>query len=183
MEIDSQLDSIRSLLFAAQPTEPETSGTNAIPLGKVRPSDGSAASAGEERVYEEKEGVSAYKGDANAGDDEGYDKFVRELAFERRAKPTDRLKTEEETAADEASKLEKAEASRLRRMRGEESEDEEAGGKGGRKSKGGEKRKRAAQADDLDEEYGSGEEEREVFALGGGLGEGMEGFESDDLGF
>lgn len=43
-------------------------------------------------------------------DDEGdYDRFVRELAGDRRAKPTDRTKTEEEIAVDEKARLEKLE--------------------------------------------------------------------------
>ena len=38
-----------------------------------------------------------------------YDVVVRELAFERRGKPTDRMKSEEEMAREEKERLEKLE--------------------------------------------------------------------------
>jgi len=38
-----------------------------------------------------------------------YDRIVRELAFEKRARPTDRTKSEEEIALEEKEKLEKLE--------------------------------------------------------------------------
>jgi nucleolar protein 14 len=62
-------------------------------------------------------------------DDAEYAQFVKTLAFEARAKPKDRTKTEDELAIEEKERLEKAEAKRLRRMRGEESEDEDSRGK------------------------------------------------------
>ena len=40
---------------------------------------------------------------------EEYDRIVRELAFEKRARPTDRTKSEEEIALEEKNKLEKLE--------------------------------------------------------------------------
>ena len=53
------------------------------------------------------------------GEDEGtrhrsrddYDRTVRELAFEKRGIPTDRLKTDEEAAKEEKERLEKLEVS------------------------------------------------------------------------
>ncbi|OCT99271.1 nucleolar protein 14 isoform X2 [Xenopus laevis] len=47
-----------------------------------------------------------------------YDKIVRELGFEMKAQPTDRMKSEEELAKEEQERLQKLEAERLRRMRG-----------------------------------------------------------------
>ncbi|XP_013815540.1 nucleolar protein 14 [Apteryx mantelli] len=47
-----------------------------------------------------------------------YDMIVRELAFEMKAKPSDRMKTEEELAKEEQARLQKLEADRLRRMHG-----------------------------------------------------------------
>ena len=38
-----------------------------------------------------------------------YDVFVRELAFERRGQPTDRMKSEEEMAKEEKKRLDKLE--------------------------------------------------------------------------
>ncbi|XP_063780458.1 nucleolar protein 14 [Pseudophryne corroboree] len=48
-----------------------------------------------------------------------YDKIVRELGFEMKAQPSDRMKSEEEIAKEEQERLQKQEAERLRRMRGE----------------------------------------------------------------
>ncbi|NXM93198.1 NOP14 protein, partial [Sylvia borin] len=47
-----------------------------------------------------------------------YDMIVRELGFEMKAKPSERLKTEEELAKEEQARLQRLEADRLRRMRG-----------------------------------------------------------------
>ncbi|KAM6135651.1 nucleolar protein 14 isoform 1-T1 [Phoenicopterus ruber ruber] len=47
-----------------------------------------------------------------------YDMIVRELGFEMKAKPSERMKTEEELAKEEQARLQKLEADRLRRMRG-----------------------------------------------------------------
>uniref|UniRef100_S4REJ8 NOP14 nucleolar protein n=1 Tax=Petromyzon marinus TaxID=7757 RepID=S4REJ8_PETMA len=59
---------------------------------------------------------------AEAEDDaprmEAYDVAVRELAFEMKAQPSERLKTAEEMAREEAQRLQHLEAARLRRMRG-----------------------------------------------------------------
>ncbi|NXN86736.1 NOP14 protein, partial [Bombycilla garrulus] len=51
-----------------------------------------------------------------------YDMIVRELGFEMKAKPSERLKTEEELAKEEQARLQKLEADRLRRMRGTDEE-------------------------------------------------------------
>ncbi|XP_066173511.1 nucleolar protein 14 isoform X1 [Sylvia atricapilla] len=51
-----------------------------------------------------------------------YDMIVRELGFEMKAKPSERLKTEEELAKEEQARLQKLEADRLRRMRGMDEE-------------------------------------------------------------
>ncbi|NXI57063.1 NOP14 protein, partial [Chloroceryle aenea] len=47
-----------------------------------------------------------------------YDMIVRELGFEMKAKPSERMKTEEELAKEEQARLQKLEADRLRRMCG-----------------------------------------------------------------
>ncbi|XP_072262617.1 nucleolar protein 14 [Pyxicephalus adspersus] len=49
-----------------------------------------------------------------------YDKIVRELGFEMKAQPSDRMKSEQEIAREEQERLQKLEAERLRRMRGED---------------------------------------------------------------
>jgi len=50
-------------------------------------------------------------------ENDDYDVTVRTLAYEIRAHPTERLKTEEETAMEEKQKLERLERERLRRMK------------------------------------------------------------------
>ncbi|XP_075228435.1 nucleolar protein 14 homolog l(3)07882 [Lycorma delicatula] len=51
-----------------------------------------------------------------------YDQLMRELKFESRGMPSDRLKGENEIAREEKDRLEKLEAERLRRMKGLESD-------------------------------------------------------------
>lgn len=97
MELDDELGDIRSLLFSRPSTEASVD---------VAATERAATSA-------------SSKGDT-------YDAFVREMAYERRAKPQDRLKTAEELAQDQAKRLEEAESARLRRMRGELDEEGEA---------------------------------------------------------
>ena len=100
-ELDNELDSIRSLLFAAPPQAgPSAEGEASAPVTADLPPD---------------------------GEDKEYDQYVRELALDRRAKPKDRTKTEEELALEEKEALEKAERRRQRRRRGEESESEDEG--------------------------------------------------------
>lgn len=55
-----------------------------------------------------------------------YDKLVNELIFETRAKATDRMKTDEEIAKEEADRLMKLEKERQKRMKGEVGDDDEA---------------------------------------------------------
>lgn len=100
-----------------------------------------------------------------------YDKAVRELAFERRAKPKDRTKTEEEVALEEKHALETAERKRLKRMRGEEDNDSE-------EEFGRRRRRRQIGGDDLEDDFydeGSG-----FAGFGPGLKEDAEGVESKD---
>lgn len=53
---------------------------------------------------------------------EEYDMMVRELVFDIKAQPSEKMKTDEELAREENEKLQKLEADRLRRMRGDEAE-------------------------------------------------------------
>lgn len=77
------------------------------------------------------------KGDAPRPQLDDYDKIMREMIFERRGAPADKLKSEEELANIEKQKLEKLERERLARMKGEDAE-----AKGNHRS-----------ADDLDDGY------------------------------
>ncbi|CAE6463943.1 unnamed protein product [Rhizoctonia solani] len=154
-QLDQDFASIRDLLYAPAPPDPSSSGSNSIPLGKPRtqsaPTNETKSDQADTSTTEEKTGPTAKT-------NEDYDQFVRELVFDKRSRPTDRLKTEEELAREAAEALEKAEKSRLRRMRGEESEDEdERSGK----------RRRVAQADDLEDDFVGDDDD--VHGLGTGL--------------
>ena len=125
-ELDSQFTALRELIYAP---DPSSSGSNSIPLGT-------------------REAVPRSLTDPDAAlsttvnDDGDYDQHVRELAFDKRSKPKDRTKTEEELALEEKEALEKAERRRQRRMLGQnESDSEEEGTVKGKRKRG---------ADDLD---------------------------------
>ena len=105
--------------------------------------------------------TSAYRPKAISHENDAeYAQFVKTLAFEARAKPKDRTKTEDELAIEEKTRLEEAEAKRQRRMRGEESEDEEKRGKRRRTDT-------RREGDDLDDDFLDEDEEDDL--LGPGL--------------
>ncbi|KAJ5081999.1 hypothetical protein N7532_011042 [Penicillium argentinense] len=54
-----------------------------------------------------------------------YDQRLKQLTFDKRSAPTDRTKTAEEKAEEEAERLKKMEENRLKRMRGEKVSDDE----------------------------------------------------------
>ena len=114
-QLDQDLESLRLLLYTV---DPERSANEAKLNAAVEAPD--------------------------AGDQE-YDRAVRELAFEQRAKPKDRTKTEEELALEEKQALERAERKRQRRMQGEESDSGDEN----------ERRKRLKQigGDDLEDDF------------------------------
>ncbi|KAI6135128.1 Nop14-like protein [Pisolithus thermaeus] len=133
-QLDQDFDSLKSLLYVSGPSPPEDAF------------DGAAETS-----------IPDVKNDSL-----DYDKQVRELAFDKRAKPKDRTKTEEELALEKKEALEKAERRRQRRMLGEdpdESNDDMADGR---------KRKRAPVGDDLEDDF-VGDDSGVV---GAGLGEG-----------
>lgn len=142
-QLDDEIGDIRSLLMSSNIPPPTTEAAEAT-------------------------GPNPPMKERSAGND--YDGFVRELAFERRAKPQDRLKTEAELAEEEASQLRAAELARIRRMRGEPAAESEQDGS----------RKRSApQGDDLADDFDiDGQTAAEVYGLGTGLG----GEEADDNG-
>lgn len=153
--MDKDFNSIRDLLFGTK-IDPSSSGSNAVPLGK-RPIPDKSDNADPAPLAL----PSAASGEVAEEGDLDYDQVVRALAFDKRAKPTDRLKTEEELAAEEKDKLEKAERARLRRMNGEEGGSDEESGRRSQK-------RRRAEADDLEDDF---VEEDELGALGRGLGD------------
>lgn len=110
--------------------------------------DGASTSAAAGRSTEDgSKPTTAIPGLEDKAEDKEYDQVVRELAFEKRAKPKDRTKTEDELAKEEKEALEKAERQRIRRMNGDEEEsgsDEEGGSR---------KRKRQRGGDDLEDDF------------------------------
>ncbi|KAF9908923.1 nucleolar complex protein 14 [Lobosporangium transversale] len=159
-ELDDELEDIRGLLGFSNPDAEERRPKRA-PL----PSQSSTVARALDRLAdEEKERMKADRegGALDKGFDDDYDKHIRELAFDRRAKPQDRMKSEEEIAQEEVEKLEKSERARKRRMEGlpsEEIEDEQGGYK--------KRRKAAPAADDLDDDFAP--DENDEFGLGAGM--------------
>ena len=136
-QLDNEFDVLRDLIYAP---DPSSTGSNSIPLGSRVDSTPSLA-------------VPEVPNESGT-----YDQYVRELAFEKRAKPKDRTKTEEEVALEEKEALEKAERRRRKRMLGSEESDSEAEGQGHKKRKRG--------GDDLDDDFADED-------AWGGLGEGL----------
>ncbi|CAD6972745.1 unnamed protein product [Tilletia controversa] len=192
-ELDAELGDILSLLFSmpgqdaqdeeeearkreekrARLGDPNKSGSNAVPLGggeKEKPKD---------KAKDAVDPTPSTSTITAKTPTDSYDAFVRELAFDRRAKPTDRLKTEAELAAEQAEALQKQERARLKRMRGERDDDSDA-------EDGARKRGRtggAAQADDLDDDFVlDGTTAADVYGLGRGLADMSEDEDEDDAG-
>ena len=141
LRLDQEFNSILGLLY--DEVGVSTTGSNSVPLGRARPIPTQDSPTVEQ------------------GDQE-YDQYVRELAFDKRAKPKDRTKTEEELALEEKEALEKAERARVRRMMGveDDSDDDEEGRKG---------RKRKRERDDDSEDDFDEDEENVLAGIGAGL--------------
>jgi nucleolar protein 14 len=146
-KLDAQMGELWGLLGVRQPSTTENaSGSNNIPLGE--PGLPAPESKKEEFKPEEKK-VSR-----------NYDQAVREMMFDKRSKPADREKTEEEKAAAEFERLKRMEEMRLKRMRGEEVEEEKV------------KEKKPRDDDDMEEDEedeGDRVNEAEQYGLGQGV--------------
>jgi nucleolar protein 14 len=64
-------------------------------------------------------------GSSEKAKDKEYDKRLRQMLQDARAKPTERTKTEEEKAKDEAKRLKELEVKRMKRMKGQPTSDDE----------------------------------------------------------
>jgi len=146
-ELDNDFTALRDLLYAPDPSFPESNiSIPGIPQGRENKSSNADATI-----------LSSVSG----AQDADYDQHVRELAFDKRSKPKDRTKTEEEVALEAKEALEKAEKKRRKRMLGlddSESDDE-------RKAKG----RRKHGGDDLEDDFFD-DEGNEWAGLGVGLG-------------
>ncbi|KAJ3312530.1 NADH:ubiquinone oxidoreductase [Blyttiomyces sp. JEL0837] len=189
-EVDAELDSIRMLLGSTDEKSKgrgssladkvqelkskdkdvspwavagaSSSSSSSTPFGGA--SDGAFTGANTEPLGNR----AGARGPALPSQMDDYDRFMKSIRNDQRAAPTDRLKTEEEIAMDEKTKLEKLERERQLRMKGITPGSSE-------KDK---KNKRAPQADDLeddlqydakipvpaddDDEEGSGDEEEDL---------------------
>jgi nucleolar protein 14 len=96
-----------------------------------------------------------------------YDAALREMVYDKRSKPTERVKTDEEIAQEEMERLQKLEEERLKRMRGEEPEEA-----------GGHNQWVRREGDDLDDDFVPDEGDEDYY----GLGKGAAADESDDEG-
>ncbi|CCG80515.1 Probable nucleolar complex protein 14 [Taphrina deformans PYCC 5710] len=112
------------------------------------------------------DGLSADRMQALQEDTE-YDKAVKSLIYDRRAKASERTKTEEELIEEEAKRLHEQEEARIKRMRGEDPDEITDSRK---------KRRRKAQGDDLSDDFQSDsgseddeEEEEEIGEFGRGV--------------
>ena len=111
-ELDKGLGDLKAFLFAfKQPTAPD--------------SNVSAATAVMNDVYMNPARAALISGAAGLDSDKDYDRRLRELTQERRSKPADRTKTDEEKAKEQTERLQLLEEQRLRRMKGEEDDEDE----------------------------------------------------------
>ncbi len=88
--------------------------------------------------------------------DKEYDKRLRQLAQDKKSKPTERSKTDEEMLVEEAQRLQNLEKQRLRRMEGIVDEEEPKG-------------KEKSDAPEVDEDVYDDDEEADEFGLGAGI--------------
>ena len=137
-ELDKGLPDLFALMRGQPPALPPAPNTDVV--NSMNP-DRAALLNGKDRAQADKE----------------YDERLRQLTFEKRAKPTDRTMTEAEKATEEAKRLEELEAKRSRRMQGEQDSSDEEVGDAGQKSQGNED----VDADDID-----------TFGLGSGITNG-----------
>lgn len=87
-----------------------------------------------------------------------YDAALKEMVYDKRSKPTERTKTEDEIALEEVERLKTLEEERLKRMRGEDMDVEE-----------GDKRQRGRrEGDDLDDDFVPEDGEDDYYGLGKG---------------
>ncbi|TIC41934.1 Nop14-like protein [Wallemia mellicola] len=159
-EVDADLDEIKGMLFDA-------------PALDVKKED-------EKAQAKKSDDNSNYKGDKSGN--ENYDQFVRQLAFDKRAKPTDRLKTEAEVAFDAKEELERKERARVLRMRGEDDQQviNPSGGYAARRQRAREEEE--AEKEEDDDEDDEQMEDAETYGIGKGLdgGDSEEGDEDEE---
>ncbi|KAJ2499699.1 nucleolar complex protein 14, partial [Coemansia sp. RSA 2052] len=156
-ELDDDFESVRAMLF-----DDDDNNNNSKPMLSAATGDNSITS-------------SSVKPNGNDDNGASYDTYVRELVYEQRARPQDRLKTEMEAAREEKDRLERAERHRQRRMEGlpsdseldSDSDNDQPGGNGKAYKT---KSKRKPVADDLGDDFAAADDvDMEAGNLGLGL--------------
>jgi nucleolar protein 14 len=158
-ELDDQFAALRELIYAPNPSA-------SIDNAKSPP----AETDGNDPP--EKSSAIAEATTAHLLPPSNYDQHVRELAFDKRAKPKDRTKTDEELALEAKEALEEAERKRRRRMLGLPESD--------REDETRKRRRRNREADDLDDDFD--QELGEYEGLGDGLEHGKLSEDEDEGG-
>ncbi|KAJ1975048.1 nucleolar complex protein 14 [Dimargaris verticillata] len=114
-ELDSELKEIRGLLMTGEAVDAAKSDVSA------------SESDSDDDAQDGTDAMNVANGSDSDDADDDYNRYLRELTFERRAPATDRFKTEEELLVEEKKRLERAERHRIRRMAGEPSDTESDG--------------------------------------------------------
>lgn len=109
-ELDKDLSSLFPLLNNNRTTQSARPSHADAAIGQINP-DRAALLEGKDRAEADRE----------------YDERLRQMIFDKRSKPAERTKTEEEKAAEEAERLRTLEHERLRRMQGDDASDSEDG--------------------------------------------------------
>lgn len=120
-QVDEELELMRSLLAPMNP--PTSQGIMKISSDRLQMINGEIPRTAEKKAKsEDKNEDVGFQETPELNncikDDVEYDRYVHELAYDRRSKPTDRTKTEEELALEEAERLRKLESERVSRMNG-----------------------------------------------------------------
>ena len=161
-KLDEEFSSLRELLYAV----PTTAAIDDTLLEQDATAQPAAFDPSKDSVPKASEDESLL-----AFQDQDYDQHVRELAFDKRSKPKDRTKSEEELVLEQKEALEKAERKRQRRMLGlDESESEGEGTTSKKRKRGG---------DDLEDDFVTDGDARS--SLGTGLGPEARQASDDDI--
>jgi len=111
-ELDRGVKDLRQALSAFQSALSKPQAGPAAPTQDATPSAGPTMNPDRAALM-----------DATLDPDRDYDVQIRRMALDKRSKPTNRTKTEEEKASEDAAVLKELEETRLRRMKGEEVEE------------------------------------------------------------
>ncbi|KAF3323892.1 nucleolar protein 14 isoform X2 [Carex littledalei] len=107
-------------------------------------------------ITSQKEGSAGSKSDESLNKDkpDAYDKLVKQMAMDARARPSDRTKTPEEMAQEERERLEKLEEERQKRMQASDDDsDDEEDDDGADGKKTAQKKLRSTSRDDLGDSF------------------------------